>query len=482
MKFKIDTLIGALKEKYHVPSVQAAICIKGETIYCGKGLANMELEKAAAPDSIYAIGSATKSFTAMAVGILVDEGKLDFDTPIRQYIPDFEMVDPYSTENLTLRDALSHRSGLPRHDLIWRDYDNMTTGDMVKMFKFLPPSAPIRYRWQYQNSMFVLAGHIIAAVTGLNWYEFIKERILVPLEMNDTYFNPQDFAHLPQATRPYAWNGEKIVPEKFINLYPIGASGCIHSTVRDLNKWAQFQLTAGEWNGKQIISRQTMAQLHTPQMLIGEKDALIRGFSEIKFQTYGLGWFIESYRGHKLVHHAGGVPGYRSLVAFLPDDNISFCILTNSVTHQAVSTLQYAIPDITLGLSELDWVSNLFDFVTKYRADQAQLVHREKSRIDENADLSDRFEQFCGRYIHPAYGDIIISVEAGKLKALLDDMSFELKCAKDGGFIAVLEGDAAASSARFDFAKPGQADTFSIKLEPNYDGLIKFEREDKQHA
>ena len=340
MKKRLDQVIEEMRSTWHVPSIMLSVTRGGETFYCGGGIADIRTGAPVNEHSIYAIASASKAFIATAICMLVDEGKLSLDQPVKELLPDFEMFDPYMTKHLTMRDAMSHRSGLPRHDLTWYLHPEFTMRDLVHKLRYMPPAYEPRTRMHYQNHMFTLATVVVEEISGMPWHTFVEERILKPLGMTRTYCLPAQFRDTADnIAQPHAYMNGEIISMPYADNSGVGCAGCISSTVHDLAIWARLQAGEGELDGVRYFSKERAQDLHTPQMIIKPGEMSDMAFPEVTHTTYGLGWFIESYRGHTLVHHGGTIDGYKSIVGYLPGEEVSFAVLSNRERNQSPMAL-----------------------------------------------------------------------------------------------------------------------------------------------
>ena len=367
LKKRLDDVIDEMRRVFRVPSIMAAVTVGGKTFYCGGGSADIEAGKAVDENTVYAIASASKAFIAAAVCILADDGRISLDEPVKKYLLDFAMYDRYMTDHMTMRDAMSHRTGLPRHDLTWYSRPDMTIMDTVHILRYMPPAFEPRTRMHYQNHMFTLATVLVETVSGMKWYDFVSERILRPLGMDRTFCIPSQFLGRDDNTAmPYALKDGEICKVPFLDISSsVGCAGCICSTVHDLAIWARLNAGRGSLDGVRIYSEARADDLHMPQMIIKPGEMSPMHFDEVTHTAYGLGWFIESYRGHTLVHHGGTIDGYKSLVGFLPGEDISFAVLSNLNGNQTPAALGYAICDMALDLEPFDWCSKMHDEVER---------------------------------------------------------------------------------------------------------------------
>ncbi|MBQ9966911.1 MAG: beta-lactamase family protein, partial [Clostridia bacterium] len=294
MKKKLDLVIADMMSTFKVPSIMVSVSRGGETFYCGGGIADLETGAKADENTIYAIASASKAFIATSICMLADEGKLSLDEPVKTYLPGFKMYDTYMTEHLTMRDAMSHRSGLPRHDVTWVVHPELNIRDLVYMLRYMEPAFAPRARMNYQNHMFSLATVVVEEVSGMTWDAFVKERILDPLGMTRTYCLPAQFRGIADnVAQPNALINGEVRPIPYLDISNVGCAGCVSSSVRDLAIWARLQAGEGELDGVRYFSKERANDLHTPQMIIKPGEMTDMYFPEVTHTAYGLGWFIE---------------------------------------------------------------------------------------------------------------------------------------------------------------------------------------------
>ena len=469
----IDIIINLMKE-HNVPSVQVGIIKDNETIFCGgAGFRDYNKKIDADTETVFAIGSATKAFTAEALAILVDEGKVEWDKPVKHYIPEFEMYNNYVTENLTVRDILSHRCGLPRHDLMWvlnmREYSKE---HIIKSFKYLKPNAPFRYNMQYQNHMYGLAGYLIETVSGQKWNEFIRERIIEPLGMVDTNFCIEDTKKVENKSLPYEFNNGEIKEMPFSDIYTVGSAGSMNSNIKDMLKWVQFNLDKGQWNDNQIISKKNIEECHTPQMII--RDMVQWKFEEIDFQNYGMGWFIESYRGHKVIHHGGAIDGFISMVSFIPEINAGFVILTNGNGNRIPMILQYSLYDILLDHDSIEWDIRFKEVIEKTKIEYKEQTNKIRASAPKNTKPSFELQNYSGEYENNAYGKIKIIIEDNKLVFESGDLKIALEHLCFNSFIVEEENMLLFMPLQFKIDTTGKITAVDIKFEPTLNEMIEF--------
>ncbi len=417
-------LLGIMKE-WNVPGMAVGIVKDGEIIYSGElGLRNVKQNLEVTKDTIFAIGSATKAFTSTAVGMLIEEGKLNLDTPIKNYVPDFEMQDKYVGEHLTIRDMLCHRSGLPRHDMLWYNNSSLSRKDLVGKIKHLELSKDFRSTWQYNNIMYATVGHIIEVVSGMSWEEFLKTKILQPLGMDSSNFSVENSKCSANYSLPYSSKGKEVSEVNFRNLDVMGPAGSINSNLIDMIKWLKFHLDKGKANGKQFISENMITQMHTPQIPC---ELWPWKFDEVQFSSYGLGWFIDSYRGKRQANHGGNIDGFSSYISFLPDENLGIVILSNLNEGFFTLPLSYSIYDKLLGYEHTNWSKRMKGEVSKMMSSIESANTAAKKSQKQDTKFSHQVEEFTGSFENPGYGIIRIKREGESLKLIYNDIEYILK-------------------------------------------------------
>jgi CubicO group peptidase (beta-lactamase class C family) len=407
-------------KQWQVPGFAIAVVKEGELVYAkGFGYRDVEHQLPVTPETIFAIGSSSKAFTATGAGIMVDDKKLDWHTPIRKWLPTFELQDKFATERMSLADLLCHRSGLPRHDLLWYN-TSASRAELVDRLKYLEPSKDFRTFWQYQNLMYVTAGYLAGHANGSTWEALVQERILDPLEMTSSNFSVEQSQERDNIALPYDIPDLKTgVREQvpFRNIDVVGPAGSINSSVLDMANWLIMNLSGGRFKDQQIIAEATLKELHSAQMPLVPEAMLyppLETHPEIGQASYGFGWFVQNYRGHRWVHHGGNIDGFSAFVSLLPKDGIGFVVLTNLDGMGALPLTCHAL-DLLLGLEPLDWNGIWRDFYDTMLTgvDQAndQML---ASRIPDTSP-SHALEAYAGEYADPGYGDLTIEYRDSQL-------------------------------------------------------------------
>lgn len=405
----VDALDRFVEEQlalWEVPGCAVGV-IHGDGIVMNAGFGTKELDVVApiSAKTLFPIGSTTKSFTAAAVATLVDDGLIEWDRPIRDYIPGFTMHDTVATERITARDLLAHRSGLPRHEFVWLGHADRTRAELVDRLRHLPFSKDIRQAWQYSNLGYVAAGYLVDVVGGMRWEEYLTTRLLKPLGMDRSNVSVTETQRADDVSLPHERRDGRIVRIPFRDLSHIGPAGGINSAIDDMLAYVRAQLGGSESGA---ISSQAIAEMHRPQMVLPED----RTFPESTRFAYGLGWVVGQYRGHRIVEHNGGVDGFLTDCMMLPDDGIGVVVLTNcwSLMGPAIA---YRVFDELLGLEPLDWAARLKEQFDALNAAQDE-ARSERQRV-EGAVIPRPLEEYAGEYEHPGYGTFGVAVEGDRL-------------------------------------------------------------------
>ena len=400
-----DEFARSVMTDWQVPGLAFGVIQDGETLYCaGYGFADVENEIAVTPETVFAIGSITKSFTVAGLGILADAGRLDWDRPVRGVLPDFALADAVAAAETTPRDMVTHRSGLARHDMLWYG-SGLSADQLFRALRHLAPGAPFRSAWQYNNLMVAAAGRITEALSGESWQEFTRRRLLAPLGMTATDFSPNE--NDQGRAKPYEKGDSEIRRIAFYDMRAIAPAGGINSTVADMLSYLAFHMNGGDGL---LSERQAMA-MQTPRVALNEAPP----YAALGRVAYGMGFFVSTYRGQRIVWHAGGVDGFVALLAFLPDANIGVVALSNLDRNPAPTILARNLFDRLLGLAPLPWNDWVASDYLEWDMEQRQKAANHTRLRDVTRQPSRALAAFAGRYRHPAYGEITVRHEDGAL-------------------------------------------------------------------
>lgn len=413
-------------ERWKVPGMAIAVVQNGQVIYSrGFGLRDVKRKLPVTTKTVFPIGSISKSFTALSMGMLNDEGKLDWDTPVRHYLREFEMHDPVASERMTPRDLISHRVGMAGHDLVWYSSD-FSREDLVRRLRFLESDHDFRSGYHYSNLLVMTAGYLAGRVAGQSWEDLVRQRIFDPLQMGSSSFSVSEMQRSPDFSSPYRKDDRTgaVSEIPFHPLSSIGPAGSINSNVEDMARYAIFQLGKGKTGDRQLVSEANLKLNHTPQVPMPDGSRP----PEIGPRSYAMGWVISSYRGHPLWWHNGGIDGFYALLSLLPDDNFGVVILTNLLGDDPVpEIISYHLYDQLFGLPPVDWGKHYEELDEKQKAAEEDERKKELAKPKANTHPSHNLEQYVGRYENPGYGVFSVEREGNVLKANLNKLSFPLE-------------------------------------------------------
>jgi CubicO group peptidase (beta-lactamase class C family) len=424
---ELDVFAERMRQEWNIPGFALAVIQDGKVIHA-KGYGSRDLDKQlpVTAETIFPIASNTKAFTTAGLAILVGEGKLDWDKPVRSYISDFQLFDEYTTTHITPRDMACHRSGIPRHDLVWYG-DKFTRRELFARMRFLEPNKPFRSLYQYNNHAFMALGVLTERISGQIWESFVKDHIFTPLEMKNTVFSVEDLMKSPNYAWSYANTNGKMVQIPFAsNVDAMSPTGGIKSNVLDLSNWVIMQLSKGKFNNKQIVPEKELAQTHTPQVVISPQELK---YDEYTFGNYGLGWQVNEYKDHLRVTHNGSIEGFRSQITLFPKKNVGMIILTNTgaVNYWFTNLMCNYVSDKMLNLPVTDWSSRLKKEQGESRVLEIKNALAPDTIKISNTQFSHSITSFAGTYEHLAYGRMEIRAEEEALKGKFKIFDFALK-------------------------------------------------------
>jgi CubicO group peptidase (beta-lactamase class C family) len=417
----VEQFVGEQLAAWEVPGCAVAAVRGGRVeLVGGWGLRDREAGLPVTRDTLFAIGSVTKAFTATTVGALVDEGLLAWDRPLRDYVPGVQLADPSASDRLTIVDLLAHRSGLPRHDLTWLGQPGRSRAEIVRSLRFLPLSRDLRQEYQYCNLGYLAAGHAVEVLSGVPWEDFVRGRLLEPLGMRRTNLSVAEMLADDDHAAAYTRRGGVIAEVPQRPLPAVAPAGAINSSAADMTRWLLVQLAGGQFDGATVMSPATATRQLTPHMLMPESGEL-PGLTQY---AYGLGWAIGRYREHRMAMHDGGIDGFTTHCVLLPDDGVGVVVLTNTSASLMHLTVAYRVLDELLGAEPLD----VFGFL-KPRFDAAMAGVREARaarRVVPGAPPARPLTAYAGDYEHPGYGTLAIALHADALQPSLGTMDLSL--------------------------------------------------------
>ena len=405
----LDSYIEKARTEWNVPGVAVAI-VKDDTIVYLKGFGVREAGKpgVVGPDTIFAIGSASKAFTGAALAMLVDEKKIAWDGAVHDYMPAFALNDDYATRNATVRDLLSHRTGFNSgYGWLWTG-SGFDRNEIIRRLRFQKNGFGFRNRFAYANEIYTTAGEIVPAVTGTSWDDFVAQRIFQPLGMTRSHTSVSALTGVTDVASPHGMVDDKLVSFPYRQVDNVGGAGAINSTVRDMAQWLRLQLGDGVYRGKRLIGAETIDETHSGQVVARSRI----GYPGGQFGEYGFGWIINDYRGHKVVQHSGGVDGMLCVVAMMPGEKLGIVVLTNMLPHQLPTAVALKVFDSYLGGPATDWSATMkAEAHTAKAAADAKAASIAKPPVTPALPL----QRYAGSYTSAMYGTATVSVERGAL-------------------------------------------------------------------
>jgi CubicO group peptidase (beta-lactamase class C family) len=418
----IDQLVENTLKTFQVPGIAVGIVKDGQLIFAkGYGVRSLKTGKPVDEHTLFGIASNTKAFTTTALGILVDEGKLKWDDKVLDYIPGFRLYDPYVTQDFTIRDLLTHRSGmgLGAGDLmIWPDGSDFTRADIIHNLRYLKQVSPFRSKYDYDNNLYIIAGEVVAKISGMSWEDFVQTRILQPLGMTGSatsFVRLKDTSDIIDAHAVV--NGKVQVVERSKGEL-MNAAGGIYSSVSDLGRWVIMHLNKGIYgpgNQTKLVSQKVHQDLWTPQTLMGV--ATVAPYNS-HFAAYGLGFRLADVKGFLEVSHTGGLAGMVTQITMYPELNLGIIVLTNQQVGAAFTAIANQIKDSYIGVSGMDWVKLLSENVKRGDEEAARVTAQVWDDIQKQSAAATRPEPalYAGTYRDPWFGEMVVEQSGDKLK------------------------------------------------------------------
>lgn len=394
-----------------VAGYSVAVVYKDKVIYSkGFGYRDLANKKPVTPNTLFAIGSSSKAFTAAVLGQLEKEGKLKLDDLARTHLPKLEFKYDYMNTGITIRDMMCHRTGLSRFDYSWYLFNTSNRDSLIQRVKYMEPNAKLRQKWQYNNFMFLAQGMIAEKITEKSWEDNIRERFFKPLNM--THSNTDIFATQKDAdaSLPYTVD-EKFAIKKldYYNINGMGPAGSINSCANDMANWVSTWIMGGKFNGTEIIPASYIREASSSQMVVSGGRPGVH--PDIQFKNYGLGWFLESYRGHYLVEHGGNIDGFSASVGFYPSDSIGIVVLTNQNGSAATDIVRNILSDKLFALEPIPWNAD----AKKELEEMAEMAKKAEKGADtlqvKNTHPSHPLADYAGLYGNSAFSEFTVTLK-----------------------------------------------------------------------
>lgn len=409
---KIDSLMEDALAKFKVAGAAVAIVKDGKVIHQkGYGVTSIETKKTVNENTNFQIASNSKAFTATALSILEDEGKLKWTDKVKDFIPEFKMYNDYVTENFNIQDLLTHRSGLGLGvgDLMFfPDGSNFTIKDVVSSFQYFKPVSAFRTKFDYDNLLYVVAGEVIARSSGMSYEEFVQKRIVDPLQMNNTFAGSSFIKDKSNLAIPHSSESGTIKTIDALQVQMNSAAGGIYSNVADMAKWMTLCLNKGKYGTDltttlfSLKNQSEMWRIHT----VEEVNQNPRYNSH--FNGYGLGWGLSDEKGNLKVSHTGGLPGMLSIVTMYPDLNLGIVILTNTENGGGglFTAVTNTIADNYLGLDDFGWTDKVVDWMKQGRNTDEEVTKKVWEKVKSSKNVKVKNEDFIGIYADKWFGEV----------------------------------------------------------------------------
>jgi len=409
---EIDAIVNKGMEIWNVPGLAIAV-VKGDEILYSGGFGVREMDKPEKVDehTLFSIGSNTKAFTATAMGLLVQDGKLGWDDPVTKHLPSFQLYDSHATQLITIRDLLCHRGGLGTWAGDMLQLSSYPVEEIVRRMRYIPPAYGFRAGYGYCNLMFIAAGLVISTVAGMSWDDFIRERIFEPLGMKDSVTSPLYFGDRTNIALPHEDVKGNLQTVTFRTDNYFGPAGSICSSISDITRWMQLQLNNGMLDGKQLIDESIVSEMRIPHTIMPLNPIEKQLFPSRRFSAYGLGWFLNDTKGHFIVRHTGGVDGMLSNVVMIPDQKIGIAVFSNKLPNAAYVAIPHYLTEKFLDMPSRDWIQIYMDLEkeAKEKAEQTK-KKKDESRASNIRPVFD-LEKYAGEYESDILGESTISVD-----------------------------------------------------------------------
>ena len=407
----LENYVTAAMRQWNVPGLAVAV-VKGDSVVYARGFGVRELGRPDPVDehTLFAVASNTKALTATVIGTLVAERRIAWDDRVETYLPGFAVYDPWVTHELTVRDLLSHRSGLGTWvgDLLWYGSD-LPLDSVLAGVRHVPNASSFRSRYGYSNLMFVAAGRLAERVSGRSWEQLVRERLTDPLGMRRATFSVRALASADNVATPHAVIEGRLAPVPYRPVDNAAPAAALNASVREWAQWLRLQLGWGAVDGRRIVDSAVVAATRLPSTLLPPYGSWAPFFPTTHFRAYGLGWFLMDFRGRLVVLHDGGMDGMYSQTGFLPEERLAVAVFTNRDEHELHTALFWHIVELYLGRPSRDWSATLLREAQREAAEQHATPRRQGTT--PRLPLAD----YAGRYANEVLGEVTIRAENGRL-------------------------------------------------------------------
>lgn len=476
----LDTVFARVLKEWNAAGFAVAVVEKDSIVYAkGFGYKDYENKQPVTENTLFAIGSCSKAFTSSLIGLLQKDGKLEYDKPVREYIPELNFYNDDLTNHVTVRDIMCHRTGLPRHDYSWYYFGISSADSMMKRIRYMEPTAPLRQTWQYNNFMFFLQGQLAEKLTGASWEQNIQNRIFKPINMATATLNLKDWVNSADKAYGYTVKKDSIISRlDYFDIGSMAPAGSINSGVKDMGNWLITWINGGKFKGKEILPSQYVSEAISSQMVI--RGALpSKEKPDLFFANYGFGWFMSSYKGHYRVEHGGNIDGFSASTSFFPTDSIGIVVLCNQDGSAIPSVVRNIMADRMLGLPYFDWQTDQKSGVDKAKA---AAKDAEKSIVNKNmaeGPATHPLKDYTGLYSNPGYGALEVYTSGDSLMAKVGKFTWWMQHTRfdiftpsqkdrEGNFDTTEKND----PVQFNMTSGGEIESVSINFEPGLKPIV----------
>lgn len=479
----IDKKMDGMLDDWHAAGMVVAVVENDKVIYAkGFGYKDFENKLPVTTNTQFAIGSSTKAFTATLIGQLAESDDLDIDKSPREYMPELKFFNDEMNNQITIRDMMCHRTGLPRHGMAWYQFSSDSKLELVKKVQYQEPSEGVRQRFQYNNFMFGAQGLLVEKLTGNTWEKMIDQQIFKPLGMTNSSTSLAQWLEAADVAKGYGTSKSEIKALDYYDIAAMAPAGSINSSAWDMTQWLKAWLNRGTVDGIDIFSSAYYNEAIEPQIAIGGSPGTKH--PDIHSVGYGLGWFTTSYRGHYRVEHGGNIDGFSASVGFYPSDGIGIVVLVNQNNSSIPAVVRNTIADKLLGLDPIDWNEEKLE-----RRRESQKMYEEiaedsanknkESEDDEEVVPSHPLAEYAGSFKHPGYGTMVIESSNDSLYAVTPKSKYWLKPAHYDVFQPYPFEDGKADmesfiSYKYNFQCSDAGEISAVKV--NTEGIIEFKR------
>ncbi|MDP9078096.1 MAG: serine hydrolase [Bacteroidota bacterium] len=405
-RFKgLDSAFARVLKTWHAAGFSVAVVEKNKVVYAaGFGYRNVDSKLPATANTLFAIGSCSKAFTASLIGKLQKDGKVELDKPVTNYLPSLKFYNDGMNNSITLRDMMSHRTGLPRHDLSWYFFNTPSTDSLVQRIQYMEPTFPVRQQWQYNNFMFAAQGDLVEKLSGKSWGDNIKEKFFVPLGMTRSDVSIAEMEKTDDIATGYGLKKDTIINKRdYYHIDGMAPAGAINSSANDMAKWLITWINDGKYEGKEIIPGGFRNDAISSQSII---NGALPGKEEpgIYFANYGFGWMLQSYKGHYRVEHGGNIDGFSASTCFFPADSVGIVVLSNQDGSTVPSVVRNLIADRMLNIKYHDWNSDLKHAADKGKAEAAKMGKEKITTAVKHNPATHALADYAGSFNNPGYG------------------------------------------------------------------------------